>query len=219
MHRPKLLIADDPTAGLVVTIQGRVLNLMQSLARECGTAQLIVTADLGMAARYLRQDHALGTHPARFLRVPDPSLFTSVARRRSGGGGAAGSDSWRRPPNLRGPCAASMRDQRLRLLGDIDRGRQAAGGAGHLEGSSLIPIRHHDAGAPRREKVHATCADAARASGDHDQTARKVQIHVVLPSNLSSANPSSARRHGNRRRHQRSPRSGVNGVRIMIDDS
>ncbi len=52
MYRPRLLIADEPTAGLDVTIQRQVLDLMQKLAREAGTAQLIVTADLGIAAQY-----------------------------------------------------------------------------------------------------------------------------------------------------------------------
>jgi ABC-type glutathione transport system ATPase component len=52
MHRSKLLIAAEPTAGLDVTIQRQGLDLMQSLARECGTAQLIITADLGIVAQY-----------------------------------------------------------------------------------------------------------------------------------------------------------------------
>jgi peptide/nickel transport system permease protein len=52
MYRPRLLIADEPTAGLDVTVQRQVLDLMEKLARETGTAQLIVTADLGIAAQY-----------------------------------------------------------------------------------------------------------------------------------------------------------------------
>jgi ABC-type dipeptide/oligopeptide/nickel transport system ATPase component len=51
-YRPKLLVADEPTAGLDVTIQRQVLDLMQRLTREAGTAQLVVTADLGIAAQY-----------------------------------------------------------------------------------------------------------------------------------------------------------------------
>lgn len=52
MYGPRLLIADEPTAGLDVTIQRQMLDLMQKLARDTGTAQLIVTADLGIAAQY-----------------------------------------------------------------------------------------------------------------------------------------------------------------------
>ena len=52
MYRPRLLIADEPTAGLDVTVQRQVLDLMAKLASETGTAQLIVTSDLGIAAHY-----------------------------------------------------------------------------------------------------------------------------------------------------------------------
>ncbi len=52
MYRPKLLVADEPTAGLDVTIQRQVLDLMQKLTQETGTSQLVVTADLGIAAQY-----------------------------------------------------------------------------------------------------------------------------------------------------------------------
>jgi ABC-type dipeptide/oligopeptide/nickel transport system ATPase component len=52
MHHPKLLIADEPTVGLDVTIQRQVLDLMRRLTQETGTAQLIITGDLGIAAHY-----------------------------------------------------------------------------------------------------------------------------------------------------------------------
>jgi ABC-type dipeptide/oligopeptide/nickel transport system ATPase component len=52
MHHPKLLIADEPTVGLDVTIQRQVLDLMRRLTRESGAAQLIITSDLGIAAHY-----------------------------------------------------------------------------------------------------------------------------------------------------------------------
>ena len=52
MYRPRLLIADEPTAGLDVTIQRQVLDLTRDLARQSGTAQLIITGDFGIAAHY-----------------------------------------------------------------------------------------------------------------------------------------------------------------------
>ena len=55
MYRPKLLIADEPTAGLDVTIQRQVLDLTRALAEEAGTARLLITGDLGIAAHYCDQ--------------------------------------------------------------------------------------------------------------------------------------------------------------------
>ena len=52
MYQPKLLIADEPTAGLDVTIQRQVLDLTRTLAEEAGTARLLITGDLGIAAHY-----------------------------------------------------------------------------------------------------------------------------------------------------------------------
>ena len=52
MYRPKLLIADEPTAGLDVTIQRQVLDLTRALAEDAGTARLLITGDLGIAAHY-----------------------------------------------------------------------------------------------------------------------------------------------------------------------
>ena len=49
---PKLLIADEPTTALDVTIQAQVLEIMARLSREFGTAVIIITHNLGVVARY-----------------------------------------------------------------------------------------------------------------------------------------------------------------------
>ncbi|MGE0223088.1 MAG: ABC transporter ATP-binding protein [Acetobacteraceae bacterium] len=49
---PKLIIADEPTTALDVTIQAQILDLMKRLSREYGVALLIITHNLGVVARY-----------------------------------------------------------------------------------------------------------------------------------------------------------------------
>jgi len=48
---PKLLIADEPTTALDVTIQAQILNLLRELKRELGTSVIIITHDLGVIAQ------------------------------------------------------------------------------------------------------------------------------------------------------------------------
>ncbi len=48
--RPDLLIADEPTTGLDVTIQRQIILLLKELRDQTGTTQIIVTHDLGLAA-------------------------------------------------------------------------------------------------------------------------------------------------------------------------
>jgi oligopeptide transport system ATP-binding protein len=49
---PKLLLADEPTTALDVTIQAQILEIMARLSRELGTAVIIITHNLGIVARY-----------------------------------------------------------------------------------------------------------------------------------------------------------------------
>jgi len=49
---PALVLADEPTTALDVTIQAQILELMKDLARRLGVAMLIITHNLGVVARY-----------------------------------------------------------------------------------------------------------------------------------------------------------------------
>jgi oligopeptide/dipeptide ABC transporter ATP-binding protein len=50
--RPKLILADEPTTALDVTIQAQLLELMRGLSRQFGVALVIITHNLGVVARY-----------------------------------------------------------------------------------------------------------------------------------------------------------------------
>src|SRR3984957_8832061 len=49
---PKLIIADEPTTALDVTIQAQILELMQQLTQRLGVALIVITHNLGIVARY-----------------------------------------------------------------------------------------------------------------------------------------------------------------------
>jgi peptide/nickel transport system ATP-binding protein len=48
--RPKLLLADEPTTALDVTVQAQILELLHTVSRESGTGMVLITHDLGVVA-------------------------------------------------------------------------------------------------------------------------------------------------------------------------
>jgi len=108
INAPKLLIADEPTTGLDVTVQAQVLDLLNDLVRSRDMAAIIITHDLGIVANYCTRVAVMfsgaivETGPTRevFARPRHPytqALLDSVPERaeRRGGGQLSGA-----PPNL-----------------------------------------------------------------------------------------------------------------------
>jgi len=71
---PQLLIADEPTTALDVTIQAQILDLLRGLRRETGTAIILITHDLGVVAE-MADDVAVMYAGQIVERAPVASLF------------------------------------------------------------------------------------------------------------------------------------------------
>ena len=89
---PALLIADEPTTGLDVTTQKVVMDLLTGIAAERGMATILITHDLGLAARYCRR--VVVMEQGRLVEEAEPmTLFhapTASLHQTSGGGVAHG---------------------------------------------------------------------------------------------------------------------------------
>ena len=74
--KPKLVIADEPTTALDVTVQKQILQLIRELQRDSGTAMLFITHDLGVVAKLC--DRVAVMHGGRVLEsAPAAQLFAN----------------------------------------------------------------------------------------------------------------------------------------------
>ncbi|HEV2557934.1 MAG TPA: ABC transporter ATP-binding protein [Microvirga sp.] len=77
---PKLLIADEPTTALDVTIQAQILDLIDGLRRDIGMAVLLITHDLGVVAEFC--DRVAVMYAGRLVEeAPVQELFARPAHR------------------------------------------------------------------------------------------------------------------------------------------
>jgi peptide/nickel transport system ATP-binding protein len=141
---PKLLIADEPTTALDVTIQAQILELMKDLSRRLGVAVIIITHNLGIVARYADRVNVMyaarlaesGTAERVFSRPLHPYArgLLSAVPRLDRGRSAKLSTIEGAPPNLLAPPEGCRFHPRCRFA--IDKCRQvppfAAAEPGHL---------------------------------------------------------------------------------------
>jgi oligopeptide transport system ATP-binding protein len=74
--QPELLIADEPTTALDVTIQAQILELIKKLKRDTGTSVILITHDLGVVAGMT--DHIIVMYAGRvFEQAPTRALFAT----------------------------------------------------------------------------------------------------------------------------------------------
>ena len=121
---PKLLIADEPTTALDVTIQAQILDLMRELKEKTGAAIVLITHDLGVVAEMAQRvvvmyaGRKVEEAPVDdAVRAAAPSLHARAAQLdpaagRAASAGASGSPrfpAWCRRCARRSPAASSRR--------------------------------------------------------------------------------------------------------------
>jgi peptide/nickel transport system ATP-binding protein/oligopeptide transport system ATP-binding protein len=73
-NEPDLLIADEPTTALDVTVQAQILDLLRDLQQETGMAIILITHDLGIVAEMA--DEVAVMYSGRVVeRAPGPAIF------------------------------------------------------------------------------------------------------------------------------------------------
>jgi peptide/nickel transport system ATP-binding protein len=128
---PKLLIADEPTTALDVTIQAQILELMKGLSRRLGVAVVIITHNLGIVARYADRVNVMyaarlvesGAAERVFARPLHPyarGLLTAVPRLDRGRSAKLATIEGA-PPNLVAPPEGCRFHPRCRLVTNVCR--------------------------------------------------------------------------------------------------
>lgn len=117
--RPEILIADEPTTALDVTVQKQVLDLIRKLQQDMGTSVILITHDLGVVRQYadrinvMYAGHIVESAPARELLEHPRHAYTRALMKSIPGLHAKGSPLYTipgLPPNMmQEPCGCSFR--------------------------------------------------------------------------------------------------------------
>ena len=73
---PALIVADEPTTALDVTIQAQILELMKALSRRLGVALILITHNLGVVARYADRVNVM--YAGKIIEQGRPAMSTAI---------------------------------------------------------------------------------------------------------------------------------------------
>ena len=159
---PKLLIADEPTTALDVTIQAQILDLLRALVAEQGTALIMITHDLGVVAGMCERVNVMyagtfvetGTR-RRDLRVAAAPVHARPAAERAASRHRAPAAAAARSRDSRETCSARRRRARSR----------------HAAASCIEPLHDRAAAARRarhgRTRPHASTPSPRTSGSEH----------------------------------------------------
>jgi peptide/nickel transport system ATP-binding protein len=161
--RPRLLIADEPTTALDVTIQAQILALLRELVADTGTTLLLITHDLGIVAGTCETVHVM--YAGRIVEsAPRAPLFADPAHH----------------------YTAGLLTSVPRL--DAPRGTRLVPVPGSP--TDTLPWDNACAFAPRCPRADATCTD--RAPHEHTVGPRTLRCHHPLSDLPPAPRPGSA---------------------------
>ncbi len=140
--RPRLLIADEPTTALDVTVQAQVLRLLRSLQREYGMGLIFITHDMGvvaeMADRVLVMRDGVKVEEGDALRVFDAPQHP-YTRDAAGCGAGAGQPGAASRCRRRFPRTATLRARRRTVRLDLPPVLEVRGPDDALRYPALVP--------------------------------------------------------------------------------
>jgi peptide/nickel transport system ATP-binding protein len=122
--RPRLIVADEPTTALDVTVQRQILRLMKELQSTAGTALLFITHDLGVVAKIC--DRVAVMHAGRILEAADVAEVFARPRHDYTRALFAATPRYDRPADALMPVPAELTARLIAEAHAYDQGRHYA---------------------------------------------------------------------------------------------